>query len=57
MTARRRCPRGHFLPADGACRCTRRRRRTYWGGDLDGQGLDRRGKTRLTTVPLTGAWL
>lgn len=55
---RRRCPRGHFLPTTGAgtCRCTRRRR-AYWGGDLDGQGLERRGKNRITTVPLAGAYL
>ncbi|MFH9404920.1 hypothetical protein ACH4JS_34935 [Streptomyces sp. NPDC017638] len=55
--SRRRCPRGHFLPADArVCRCARRRR-TYWGGDLDGQGLERRGKHRITTVPLTGSYL
>jgi hypothetical protein len=54
MTARRRCPRGHFAPATGTCPCTRR---SYIGQhtDLYGQGLHP--GTRVTTVRITGSYL
>lgn len=54
MTTRARCPRGHFLPAVGDCRCALPR--TRWFADLWGQGLTRRRK-RLTTIVLTGSYL
>jgi hypothetical protein len=54
VTSRRRCPRGHFAPAKGTCRCTRS---SYVGqhSDLYGQGLDP--GTRVTTVEITGEYL
>lgn len=55
MTARPRCPRGHFLAASGTCRCELPRIR--WGADLWGQGLMRRRKHAMTTVQLTGSYL
>ncbi|GGW15823.1 hypothetical protein GCM10018980_51380 [Streptomyces capoamus] len=49
---RPRCPRGHFLPAAGTCRCTRPR----IGADLWGQG--RRIRSReMTTVDVVGGYL
>lgn len=52
---RPRCPRGHFLPATGDCRCDRPRAR--WDADLWGQGLTARQRHTITTVPLTGRYL
>ncbi|CUW29664.1 MULTISPECIES: hypothetical protein [Streptomyces] len=59
MTARARCPRGHFLPAAGVCRCIdrlSRAQRASITADLWGQGRRIRDRD-LTTVPLTGAYL
>ena len=52
MTVRPRCPRGHFLPRTGTCRCTHR----PLNPDLYGQR--RRIEYRdLETIPLTGNYL
>ncbi|MEU2062880.1 hypothetical protein [Streptomyces sp. NPDC013455] len=52
---RPRCPRGHFLPATGACRCTLPRPRRL-STDLWGQG--RRILARsMTTVDVVGGYL
>jgi hypothetical protein len=50
----RRGPCGHFLPAAGTCRCTRR---SYVGqhADLHGQGLHP--GARVTTIPLATSHL
>ncbi|MFE9906442.1 hypothetical protein [Streptomyces achromogenes] len=62
----RRCPRGHFLPADAptaqqdSCRCARRRRRprrTLPSSDLCGQRATLRQLYTATTIPLTGTYL
>lgn len=58
---RPRCPRGHFLPHTGTCRCTftrqagRRRRPVH--ADLWGQGLTAIHRHTITDVPLTGSYL
>ena len=59
---RPRCPRGHFLPATGTCRCaltprTRRRRRDRRDADLWGQGLTALQRYTIRDVPLTGSYL
>ncbi|WP_309049262.1 hypothetical protein [Streptomyces sp.] len=53
---RPRCPRGHFLPATGDCRCTRPRA-TCSTADLYGQGLTLRQLHSIRTVTLTGSYL
>jgi hypothetical protein len=59
---RRRCRRGHFIPATAptdACRCTvvpRRLRQHRFSRDTEGQGLAARGKRIITTWPV-GSYL
>lgn len=59
---RRRCCRGHFIPATAptdACRCVlvpRRRRAYRFGADLSGQRLGTRAKPIRTLWP-TGSYL
>lgn len=55
MTTRRRCPRGHFLAATGACRCQLPRPRG--DADLWGQGLTARQRHSITDVPVIGRYL
>jgi len=56
VTARRRCPRGHFVAANSSvCRCQLPRPRG--GADLWGQGLTDRQRHSITDVPLTGSYL
>jgi hypothetical protein len=64
VTARRRCIRGHFIPATAptdACLCvlTPRPRRTRARRDADlwGQGLTAIQRHSITDVPLTGSYL
>ena len=52
---RPRCPRGHFLPATGTCRCDRPRTRRH--PDLWGQGLTVLQRHSITDIPLTGSYL
>ncbi|WP_172384778.1 hypothetical protein [Streptomyces sp. MNP-20] len=56
---RRRCVRGHFIPATAStdsCRCTLRRPiHPYAVADLGGQGLPE-GRT-IRTIALTGSYL
>jgi hypothetical protein len=50
---RPRCPRGHFLPRTGTCRCTQKRP----SSDLRGQRATLRQLYTMTTVPLAGRYL
>ncbi|MFF9129145.1 hypothetical protein [Streptomyces sp. NPDC014806] len=53
MTARPRCPRGHFLPAPGEpCRCQQYARSPRLPADLHGQRIP--ADARITTIHLTG---
>jgi len=60
---RPRCPRGHFLPATGTCRCAlmprpkRRRHRGRRDADLWGQGLTALQRHTIRDIPLTGSYL
>ncbi|MER8219724.1 hypothetical protein ABTZ58_03820 [Streptomyces sp. NPDC094143] len=60
---RPRCPRGHFLPATGTCRCTltprtrHRRTRARRDADLWGQGLTALQRYTIRDIPLTGSYL
>ncbi|MFJ4712694.1 hypothetical protein [Streptomyces sp. NPDC088785] len=51
MPDRRRCPRGHFAPTAGTCRCARR---SYLGQHADMWGQRLHAGTRVTTIPLAG---
>ncbi|MFC7880454.1 hypothetical protein ACFUVV_01000 [Streptomyces sp. NPDC057376] len=65
--SRRRCVRGHFIPATAptdACCCTltRRPKRTHGArrpleSDLWGQGLTAVQRHTIHTIPLTGSYL
>jgi hypothetical protein len=52
---RARCPRGHFLPDTGTCRCMRPPARRP--ADLWGQGLTAQQIRSITDIPVTGRYL
>jgi hypothetical protein len=54
---RPRCPRGHFLPRTGTCRCTHTRQQLRRDADLWGQGLTARQRHTIRDIPLTGSYL